>query len=53
MKAIQLQPIGIVRSGRSRPEDDHWDRVPALVELARGESHQPTWMSDLMKEYWE
>ena len=33
--AITLQPIGIVRAGRSEPIDDAWDSVPASIELDR------------------
>jgi tRNA (Thr-GGU) A37 N-methylase len=30
---IPINPVGYVRSGRSKPEDDGWDTVPAQIEL--------------------
>jgi tRNA (adenine37-N6)-methyltransferase len=31
---IVMQPIGFVRGGRTAPEDDHWGRETAVIELA-------------------
>lgn len=33
MNVIMMQPIGIVRSARSEPIDDHWDAVETRIEL--------------------
>ncbi len=33
MSAITVQPIGIVRSARAEPIDDHWDGIEARIEL--------------------
>jgi tRNA-Thr(GGU) m(6)t(6)A37 methyltransferase TsaA len=33
MNSITLIPVGVVRSTRSKPEDDHWDAERARVEL--------------------
>jgi tRNA (adenine37-N6)-methyltransferase len=33
MAAVEMQPIGRVRSARTEPLDDDWDAVPAAVEL--------------------
>jgi tRNA-Thr(GGU) m(6)t(6)A37 methyltransferase TsaA len=30
---VVLTPVGVVRSARSAPEDDHWDAVAARIEL--------------------
>ncbi|MEN9801953.1 MAG: tRNA ((37)-N6)-methyltransferase TrmO [Actinomycetota bacterium] len=30
---FELVPIGVVRSSRSRPEDDKWDQETSLIEL--------------------
>jgi tRNA-Thr(GGU) m(6)t(6)A37 methyltransferase TsaA len=33
MQAIQMQPIGTVRSSRKKAEDDNWDTEQASIEL--------------------
>jgi tRNA-Thr(GGU) m(6)t(6)A37 methyltransferase TsaA len=30
---FDLNPIGVVRSSRSQPNDDHWDRETAIIQL--------------------
>jgi tRNA (adenine37-N6)-methyltransferase len=30
---ILMTPVGIVRSARTAPDDDHWDSFPARIEL--------------------
>jgi tRNA (adenine37-N6)-methyltransferase len=35
MSEITMQPIGIVRSARAEPIDDHWGAVEARIELDR------------------
>jgi tRNA-Thr(GGU) m(6)t(6)A37 methyltransferase TsaA len=36
MPIFLMEPVGFVRGGREKPEDDFWGRTESLIELADG-----------------